>query len=124
MGANGLTSLLYFLAFGLFFYWMMKKGGCGMHAHGGHGHAGDGNDAPAGPDAQHAGVSGSTKDPVCGMPLDPKRAVGMRTVRDLTFYFCSADCLAKFDADPEDVASRAPVEAPRAESGHHHHHGH
>lgn len=27
MGSNGLTSLLYFLAFGLFFYWMMKRGG-------------------------------------------------------------------------------------------------
>lgn len=38
--ANGLTSLLYFLAFGLFFYWMMKKGGCGMHGHGGHDHDG------------------------------------------------------------------------------------
>jgi Cu+-exporting ATPase len=126
MGSNGLTSLLYFLAFGLFFYWMMKRGGCGMHAHGGHGghdHAGHGRGAPAGPDAQHADVSGSTKDPVCGMPIDPKRAVGMRTVGDRTFYFCSADCLAKFDADPEGMASRAPAEPSRAEHGHHQHHG-
>jgi Cu+-exporting ATPase len=123
MSGNGLTSLLYFLAFGLFFYWMMKKGGCGMHTHGGHDHAGHGHDDPAGPDARHSDVSGSTKDPVCGMPIDPKRAVGIRTVRDRTFYFCSADCLAKFDADPEGMASRAPAEASRAEHGHHQHHG-
>ena len=121
MDSNGLTSLLYFLAFGLFFYWMMKRGGCGMHAHGGH--TGHDQDAAAGPDAQRADVSGSTKDPVCGMPIDPKRAVGMRTVGDRTFYFCSADCLAKFDADPEGMASRAPAQASRAEHGHHHHHG-
>ncbi|MCZ7618939.1 MAG: YHS domain-containing protein [Myxococcota bacterium] len=126
MGSNGLTSLLYFLAFGLFFYWIMKKGGCGLHAHGSHGrhdHAGQGYDPSVGPNAQHADVSGSTKDPICGMPIDPKRAVGMRTVRDRTFYFCSADCLAKFDADPEGMASRAPAEAARAEHGHHRHHG-
>jgi Cu+-exporting ATPase len=126
MGSDGLTSLLYFLAFGLFFYWMMRRGGCGMHAHGGHGghdHAGNGHDAPAGPDGQDADGSGSTKDPVCGVPIDPKRAVGMRTVRDRTFYFCSADCLAKFDADPTGIASRAPAEASRSEHGQHQHHG-
>ena len=122
MDSNGLTSLLYFLAFGLFFYWMMKRGGCGMHAHGGH--TGRDHDAAAGPDVQRADVvSGSTKDPVCGMPIDPKRAVGMRTGGDRTFYFCSADCLAKFDADPEGMASRAPAWASGAEHGHHHHHG-
>jgi hypothetical protein len=43
-----------FLAFGLFFYSMMKKGGCGMHGHGGHDHASHGHDASASPDAQHA----------------------------------------------------------------------
>ena len=56
MGSNGLTSLLYFLAFGLFFYWMMKRGGCGMHAHGGHGghdHGGHERDAAAGPPRAH-----------------------------------------------------------------------
>ena len=126
MGSNGLMSLLYFLGFGLFFYWMMKKGGCGMHAHGGHGghdHAGHGRGAPGGPDAQHADVSGLTRDPVCGMPIDPKRAVGMRAVRDRTFYFCSANCLAKFDTDPEGIARRAPAETAEAEHGHDQHHG-
>lgn len=122
MDSSGLTSLVYLLAFGLFFYWMMKRAGCGMHAHGGHGHAGHEHDAPGGAGAQHADVSGSTMDPVCGMPIDPKRAVGMRTVRDRTFYFCSADCLAKFDSDPTGIATRVPAEASRAEQGHHQHH--
>jgi len=34
MSSNSVTSLIYFLAFGFLFYWMMKKGGCGVHAHG------------------------------------------------------------------------------------------
>lgn len=28
------TSLIYLLGIGGLFYWMMKRGGCGMHAHG------------------------------------------------------------------------------------------
>lgn len=36
MNTDSLTSLLYFLGFGLFFYWIMRNGGCGMHAHGRH----------------------------------------------------------------------------------------
>ncbi|MFZ5875473.1 MAG: YHS domain-containing protein [Nitrospirota bacterium] len=41
------------------------------------------------------------KDPVCGMLVDPLRAVGKRTAGGRTYYFCSANCLAKFDAKPE-----------------------
>lgn len=37
------------------------------------------------------------KDPVCGMLVDPKQAAGQRTYEDKTYYFCSTDCLAKFD---------------------------
>jgi len=118
MGSNGLTSLLYFLAFGLFFYWMMKRGGCGMlchGSHGGHDHAGHGRGAAAGADGQHPDVSGSAKDPVCGMPIDSNRAVGMRTFRGRTFHFCSADCLAKFDADRQ--ASAAALRPSRRGQG-------
>jgi hypothetical protein len=117
VGENGLTSLLFFLAFGLFFYWMMKKRGCSMHGHGGHNRAGHVHADPAGPDARHGDVTGSTKDPVYGMPLDPNRAVGMRAFRDRSFYLSSAYC-PKFDAHPNGIASRARAEGSRAEHGH------
>lgn len=38
MTSNAWTSLIYFLVIGGLFYWMMKRGGCGMHAHGHHHH--------------------------------------------------------------------------------------
>ncbi|MEW6681491.1 MAG: YHS domain-containing protein [Nitrospirota bacterium] len=45
------------------------------------------------------------KDPVCGMLVDPLRAVGQRIAAGKTYYFCSANCLAKFDAAPERFVS-------------------
>jgi Cu+-exporting ATPase len=45
------------------------------------------------------------KDPVCGMLVDSLRAVGQRTAGGRTYYFCSANCLAKFDAKPERFVS-------------------
>ena len=40
------------------------------------------------------------KDPVCGMMIDPKTAFATRERGGMTFYFCSQDCVDKFDADP------------------------
>jgi P-type Cu+ transporter len=39
-------------------------------------------------------------DPVCGMSIDPAGAAATREHDGTTFYFCSAGCAAKFDADP------------------------
>ncbi len=39
-------------------------------------------------------------DPVCGMNIDPKTAAATREHDGTTFYFCSAGCAEKFDADP------------------------
>ena len=39
-------------------------------------------------------------DPVCGMTIDPSSAVASREHDGTTFYFCSTDCVEKFDADP------------------------
>ena len=39
-------------------------------------------------------------DPVCGMTVDPARAAGSSKYGDTTYYFCSAGCKAKFDANP------------------------
>lgn len=40
-----------------------------------------------------------TKDPVCGMEVDPRSAV--RHEHDgKTYYFCSEHCRSKFQAEP------------------------
>ncbi|WP_153022946.1 YHS domain-containing protein, partial [Rhodanobacter thiooxydans] len=43
-------------------------------------------------------------DPVCGMTVDPATAKHVSTHDGQTFYFCSADCKAKFDASPATYA--------------------
>ena len=40
-------------------------------------------------------------DPVCGMEIDPVSAYAQRTNMGRTFYFCSKDCLEKFEAGPD-----------------------
>lgn len=43
-----------------------------------------------------------TKDPVCGMDVDPKTAKGGSSeYKGDTYYFCNPKCKTKFDADPE-----------------------
>ena len=40
------------------------------------------------------------KDPVCGMEIESEKAFAKREHEGRTFYFCSQDCVSKFDADP------------------------
>ena len=40
------------------------------------------------------------KDLVCGMQVDPKKAAGTSEYQGKTYYFCSAGCKKKFDANP------------------------
>jgi Cu+-exporting ATPase len=40
-------------------------------------------------------------DPVCGMQVDPASAAGHSEYAGETYYFCSAGCKQKFDADPQ-----------------------
>lgn len=40
------------------------------------------------------------KDPVCGMMIDSDKAFATRQHDGQTFYFCSQDCVDKFDATP------------------------
>lgn len=44
------------------------------------------------------------KDPVCGMVIDDKSAVGSSQYQGQTYYFCSTDCKSEFDANPSDYA--------------------
>lgn len=39
-------------------------------------------------------------DPVCGMNIDPAKAVGSSTYERKTYHFCSRGCESKFDAAP------------------------
>jgi Cu+-exporting ATPase len=41
-----------------------------------------------------------TKDPVCGMSVDEKKAAGTTVVEGKTYYFCSTGCKATFEKDP------------------------
>lgn len=41
------------------------------------------------------------KDPVCGMTVDPSKAVGKSEFHGKTYYFCSKTCKEKFDRNPE-----------------------
>ena len=52
-------------------------------------------------------------DPVCGMLVEPSEAAGKREFAGRTWYFCSADCLKKFDQAPQRYANppqRGPAE--------------
>ncbi len=45
-----------------------------------------------------------TKDPVCGMEVNPKSATNKSEYKGQTYYFCSSGCKASFDKDPEKYA--------------------
>jgi Cu+-exporting ATPase len=48
------------------------------------------------------------KDPVCGMDVDPANARYQTQHNAKEFFFCSAGCLTKFQANPEKVLASAP----------------
>ena len=41
-----------------------------------------------------------TRDPVCGMTVDPTTATASEQYHGKTYYFCSDDCHRTFVADP------------------------
>lgn len=45
-------------------------------------------------------VRTTVRDPVCGMEIARNDAVTLRQIHGVTFYFCSHDCAATFDANP------------------------
>ena len=45
-----------------------------------------------------------TKDPVCGMSVDEKKAAATAVFQAKTYQFCSSGCKAAFDKDPEKYA--------------------
>jgi len=46
-----------------------------------------------------------SKDPVCGMNVNPRNAAGKSEYKGQTYYFCCPGCKASFDKDPEKYLS-------------------
>jgi YHS domain-containing protein len=42
-----------------------------------------------------------TKDPVCGMMVNPETASAKAEYKGQTYYFCAPGCKAAFEKDPE-----------------------
>jgi len=61
-----------------------------------------------GPTAAQAKPASKTKDPVCGMDVDPSRGKYKFDHSGKTYYFCSAHCLEKFRTDPQRYLKAAP----------------
>lgn len=41
-----------------------------------------------------------TKDPVCGMVVDPAKAVATTVYKEKTYYFCTSGCKRAFERGP------------------------
>jgi len=52
------------------------------------------------------------QDPVCGMEIDAAEAAGRLEHAGTTYYFCSAQCQAKFEANPALFAASEAAPAP------------
>jgi len=91
-------AILWFLAFAIIFYLLMRAGGWG-----GHGHAGQAGNSTRRLD--HAGYGTAdgwvTKDPVCGMEGPVGRAPVRTEHAGTVYYFCSTRCRDLFLQDPD-----------------------
>ena len=58
-----------------------------------------------------------TRDPVSGMTVDPATAKHQLVAKGQTYYFCSAACKAKFEADPARYLAPSQSPAPEVAEG-------
>lgn len=114
MNFDTLKSLLWWLVLGGLFFWMMRRGGCGMMMGQGRMQSGSPQEGDGHPPRS---ASGKPVDPVCGMEIDPAHAAGTRVASGQTFFFCSPMCLDTFDKN-----QAAYVHGPRPGSSHRHQH--
>jgi P-type Cu+ transporter len=59
-----------------------------------------------------SGSYGKVVDPVCGMTIDLATAAGTSQVKGAAYFFCSASCKTKFDADPTGFGAKPPESSP------------
>ena len=57
------------------------------------------------------GESTMTKDPVCGMDVQPEQAAGQSEYKGQTYYFCCPTCKQQFDKEPQRYAESQPAMA-------------
>ena len=50
-----------------------------------------------------------TRDPVCGMEVDEKKAPAKATYEGKQYAFCGEGCKEKFEQDPERYLAESPV---------------
>jgi Cu+-exporting ATPase len=62
-------------------------------------------------------VEASSRDPVCGMSVDPHTTKHHADHAGRTFHFCSAGCRTKFVADPVKYLSPADAAVPQVPAG-------
>ncbi len=110
MDIEALKPLGWIVLWGVVFFVMMRFG-CGAHIGG---HAGHG-------EGEHDGgeTGTATRDPVCGMTVDPHSAAASATYGGMTYYFCSTSCRDKFQQAPQQYAGAAGGDSAR-QGGHHH----
>ena len=111
MDGETLKSVGWLLLWGGVFFVMMRYG-CGAHMMGGHGHGGHGGHDDATP-------GGGAKDPVCGMSVDPQKAVAAAVRDGKTYYFCSTSCRDKFEQAPDKYVG-VSAQSGQQQGGHHH----
>lgn len=51
--------------------------------------------------AKETDMSGLSKDPVCGMPVDSSKAQNQTEFNGKNYYFCSEKCKTQFKKDPQ-----------------------
>ncbi len=59
-----------------------------------------------------AGAGNPSKDPICGMNVDPASAAASFEYQGETYYFCCPHCLSKFRAEPSKYVSAEPARQP------------
>lgn len=55
---------------------------------------------------------GGYHDPVCGMEVEERKAVGRSEYKGKTYYFCAPGCKKTFDENPERYVKEEPVRKP------------
>ena len=65
----------------------------------------------------HPDAAGATRDPVCGMSVDPATAAHRAEHAGRSYFFCSGKCHDRFTAEPERYLAPAPAPAPAPANG-------
>lgn len=117
-----MQTLVYFLIWGAFIFFMMRFG-CGAHVMG-HGHN-RGNDR-ANPDSSSTSATRWAPPPkdidlVCGMTVETA-AAKPSIFNGHVYYFCSQDCREKFEASPGKYTSGVVTSSSTMERSHEHQH--